>query len=103
MGVRGVHAGGEQADPRQRARFGHRIARPQPKALAKVGQNGGILSDVLATLQPEGRRASRPLGHSRASTRQRSPDHLFLEWSAQKLAYRAGKFERLVEWLAVRR
>src|SRR5262245_60603240 len=55
MGVGWVHAGGEQANQRQRTCFGDGFRWPQAEALAEVGQDGGVLSDMLAIVEPQGR------------------------------------------------
>ena len=53
MGVRGMHARGKEADQRERLGLGQRLARPQPEALAEIGQNGGVLGQRLAIVEPQ--------------------------------------------------
>ena len=57
--VRGVHAGGEEADERQRARFGDRVGRPQPEPLAEIREDRGVLGQRAAVV--EAKRGNAPL------------------------------------------
>ena len=53
MGVRGMHAGGKEADQRQRLGFGQLLLRPQAEALAEIGQDGGVLGQRLAVVEAQ--------------------------------------------------
>ena len=53
-----MHARRQKANERKCFRLGDRVARPQPEALAKIGQDGGVLRDVLAAVEAQRRHAS---------------------------------------------
>jgi hypothetical protein len=58
MAMRRMHARGKEADQRERLRLSHRIGRPQPEALAEIGQDRGVLREQLAVVEAQGRDAS---------------------------------------------
>src|SRR5258708_25016225 len=57
MGVRGMHAGGEEADQGERLGVGELLFRPQPEPFAEIGQNGGVLGQRLAVVEAQCRHA----------------------------------------------
>ena len=52
-----MHAGGKEADQGERLGVGKLLFRPQPEALAEIGQNGGVLRQRLAVVEAQGRHA----------------------------------------------
>ena len=58
VGVRRMHARGEEADQRERSGFGQRIAWPQAEPFAEVGQDRRVLRERLAVVEPKDRHAA---------------------------------------------
>ena len=58
MGVRRMHAGGKEADRRQRLGLAERVLRPQVEALAEIGQDRRVLRQRIAVVEAQHRHAA---------------------------------------------